>query len=147
MIRFSMFLILGVLVFSCQKETPQAEQKEFSNKAPENAQVYFISPQDGDIVDTTFTIKFGLKGMGVAPAGTMKEMTGHHHILIDLNEYPDLTKPLPATENIVHFGGGQTETELTLKPGEHSIQLLLGNFAHIPHDKPVLSEKIIITVK
>ena len=129
MIRFTSLLILGVLVFSCQQKTPEAEQKKFSNKAPENAQVYFISPQDGDAVDTTFSIKFGLKGMGVAPAGTMKEMTGHHHILIDLTEYPDLTKPLPANENIVHFGGGQTETELTLKPGVHTIQLLLGNEA------------------
>ncbi len=115
--------------------------------APAGAKVYFIEPQDGATVGSTFLVKFGLSGMGVAPAGTDRENTGHHHILIDLDELPDMTKPLPATDNIVHFGGGQTETELTLPPGEHTLQLLLGNHLHIPHDKPVISEKITITVK
>lgn len=146
MLRIFLIIILNITIFSCQQKH-EAEQAEFSNTAPEGAQVYFISPQNGDEVDTTFAIKFGLKGMGVAPAGTIKEMTGHHHILVDLTEYPDFSKPLPANENIVHFGGGQTETELTLKPGTHTLQLLLGNFAHIPHDQPVISEKITVQVK
>ena len=147
MTRLSILLIFLFLIFACQKKEPQAEKGPFSNKAPQEAAVYFISPQNGDVVDTTFNIKFGLKGMGVAPAGVVQESTGHHHILIDLDEYPDLTKPLPANENIRHFGGGQTETTLTLKPGKHTLQLLLGNFAHIPHDQPVMSEKITIEVK
>ena len=147
MSRFFILVVCCAIAFSCQQKEEQTEQVSISNKAPEEAQVYFISPQDGDVVNTTFTIKFGLKGMGVAPAGTITEKTGHHHILIDLTEEPDYSKPLPANENIVHFGGGQTETELTLAPGEHTLQLLLGNFAHIPHDNPVISEKINITVK
>ncbi|MCB0283004.1 MAG: DUF4399 domain-containing protein [Calditrichae bacterium] len=117
------------------------------SKAPEGAEVYFITPQDGDIIEGPVKVQFGLKNMGVAPAGTDQKNTGHHHILIDVNELPDMTKPLPANDNIVHFGGGQTETTLNLAPGQHTLQLLLGNYAHIPHDPPVLSKKIIITVK
>jgi len=111
-----------------------------------NAQLYIIEPVDGATVQETFKVKFGLSGMGVAPAGTNIKNTGHHHILIDMDKLPDLTKPLPATDQIRHFGGGQTETELTLTPGEHTLQLLLGNYMHIPHDKPVMSKKITITV-
>jgi hypothetical protein len=112
-----------------------------------DAQLYIIEPVDGATVRETFKVKFGLSGMGVAPAGTNIKNTGHHHILIDMDKLPDLTKPLPATDQIIHFGGGQTETELTLTPGEHTLQLLLGNYMHIPHDKPVMSKKITITVK
>ncbi len=112
-----------------------------------SAQLYIIEPEDGATVQETFKVKFGLSGMGVAPAGTNIKNTGHHHILIDMDKLPDLTKPLPATDQIRHFGGGQTETELTLTPGEHTLQLLLGNYMHIPHDKPVISKKITITVK
>ena len=112
-----------------------------------NAQLYIIEPEDGATVQETFKVKFGLSGMGVAPAGQNIKNTGHHHILIDMDKLPDLTKPLPATDQIRHFGGGQTETELTLTPGEHTLQLLLGNYMHIPHDKPVMSKKITITVK
>jgi hypothetical protein len=115
--------------------------------SPEGAQVYFITPTNGQTVTQTFKVKFGLSGMGVAPAGTNREKTGHHHILIDTDTLPDMRRPLPATDKIIHFGGGQTETELTLSPGTHTLQLLLGNYVHIPHDKPVLSEKITITVK
>jgi hypothetical protein len=115
--------------------------------SPESAKVYFITPTNGQSVNQTFKVKFGLSGMGVAPAGTNKAKTGHHHVLIDTDTLPDMHKPLPATDKIKHFGGGQTETELTLPPGQHTLQLLLGNYVHIPHDKPVLSEKITITVK
>ncbi|NHN36567.1 DUF4399 domain-containing protein [Pseudomaricurvus alcaniphilus] len=117
------------------------------SKAPEGAQVYFISPQDGDTVPSKFTVKFGLKGMGVAPAGVERDNTGHHHLLIDVTTLPDLKQPLPASEQVRHFGGGQTETVVELAPGTHTLQLLLGNHLHIPHHKPVLSEKITVTVK
>lgn len=115
--------------------------------APETAKVYILSPADGATVSETFPVKFGLMGMGVAPAGVDKDGTGHHHLLIDVDELPPLTEPLQATAQIKHFGGGQTETTLTLPAGEHTLQLLLGNYSHVPHDNPVVSEKIAITVK
>ena len=114
--------------------------------APENARVYFIEPADGAIIQGTVMVKFGLSGMGVAPAGVQKSNTGHHHILIDADTLPDMSMPLPATDQVKHFGKGQTETTLELSPGKHTLQLLLGNHLHIPHDKPVISEKITITV-
>jgi hypothetical protein len=116
-------------------------------KAPDNASVYFIEPMDGQTVPQTFIVKFGLSGMGVAPAGVERDNTGHHHLLIDIDEMPKMTMSLPATENIKHFGGGQTETTLTLPAGKHTLQLLLGNFAHVPHVKPVMSKKITIVVE
>ena len=115
--------------------------------SPAGAKAYIISPKDGETVEGTFTVRFGLKGMGVAPAGIIKENTGHHHLLIDVTEMPDFSLPLPATDNVKHFGGGQTETDLTLPAGKHTLQLVLGDHLHIPHDKPVVSEKITITVK
>ena len=127
--------------------TPPVFADELVNSAPTDATAYIISPQNGETVPQTFTVKFGLSGMGVAPAGVERENTGHHHLLIDLAQSPDLTSSLPANENIRHFGGGQTETKLTLSPGEHTLQLLLGNYLHIPHDKPIISEKIKIFVE
>ncbi|MCB1851887.1 MAG: DUF4399 domain-containing protein [Gammaproteobacteria bacterium] len=115
--------------------------------APEGAAVYIISPEDGAEVTSPVLVRFGLKGMGVAPAGTDKEKTGHHHLLIDLDSLPDLDKPIPADANHKHFGGGQTEVSIELPAGQHSLQLLLGDLAHIPHAPPILSEKIHITVK
>jgi len=111
-----------------------------------DAEVYFISPTDGDTVSGTFEVRFGLRGMGVAPAGVEVDNTGHHHLLIDLETMPAMDIPLPKSEQVRHFGGGQTETTLHLPPGEHTLQLLLGNYSHIPHNPPVLSEKITITV-
>lgn len=113
--------------------------------APENAAVYFISPQEGDTLENPVIVRFGLKNMGVAPAGVQTEETGHHHLLIDTG-LPPLDQPVPADDNHLHFGKGQTETELTLSPGKHTLQLLLGDFSHIPHDPPVISEQITITV-
>lgn len=114
--------------------------------APESAELYFITPHDGAVIEPSFTVRFGLRGMGVAPAGIDAPNTGHHHILIDVDELPPVDMPLPANEHVVHFGAGQTETELTLKPGVHTLQLILGNHLHIPHNPPVVSEKITITV-
>jgi hypothetical protein len=115
--------------------------------APEGARVYFIAPTDGETVTSPVTVRFGLSGMGVAPAGTDRPHTGHHHLLIDLEAPPALDRPLPADEKHVHFGGGQTETTIELEPGTHTLQLLLGDMNHVPHDPPVMSEKIRIEVK
>lgn len=115
--------------------------------APEGAEAYIISPVDGAEVTSPVTVKFGLKGMGVAPAGTMNEKTGHHHLLIDVDGLPDLNMPIPADANHKHFGGGQTEASIDLTPGKHTLQLLVGDVAHIPHLPPIHSEKITIMVK
>jgi len=115
--------------------------------APDGAEVYFISPQDGDTVSSPVTIRFGLSGMGVAPAGTDRDGTGHHHLLIDVENLPGLVLPVPNDEHHRHFGGGQTETVLELEPGKHSLQLLLGDWMHVPHDPAVTSKKITITVR
>jgi len=115
--------------------------------APEGAKLYFIEPQNGAQVEQTFTVKFGLAGMGVAPAGVDFPATGHHHLLIDTEKLPDMTQPIAFTEESLHFGGGQTEAQITLKPGKHSLQLLLGDKNHIPFNPPVISERIEVTVK
>ena len=115
--------------------------------SPEGAQVYIISPTDGMTVNSPVTVKFGLKGMGVAPAGIDKPNTGHHHLLIDVPERPAGDTPLPADAKHIHFGGGQTEATIELSPGKHTLQLIMGDKNHIPHDSPVMSEKITIIVK
>lgn len=117
-----------------------------TSTAPEGAEVYFVSPADGDEIEGEVKVVFGLRNMDVAPAGDMTENTGHHHLLIDEPEV-SMEGSLPATEQIVHFGGGQTETTVSLEPGEHTLQLLLGDGLHRPHNPPVMSEKITITVK
>jgi len=113
-----------------------------------NAEVYFISPHNGETVQGPVTVRFGLKGMGVAPAGVKFDNTGHHHLLIDTN-FSDLKldAPLPMTDKIVHFGKGQTETTLTLPPGKHTLELLFADYVHLSFDPPLHSKKITITVK
>lgn len=115
--------------------------------SPEGAQVYIISPTDGKAVHSPVLVQFGLSGIGVAPAGIDKPNTGHHHLLIDVPDRPALDKPLPADANHKHFGGGQTEATIELSPGQHTLQLIMGDKSHIPHDPAVLSEKITIIVK
>jgi hypothetical protein len=114
--------------------------------SPPGAEVYIISPKNGAKVTSPVHVQFGLKGMGIAPAGVKFDNTGHHHLLIDTDLPANPGAPLPATDKIVHFGTGQTETTLTLSPGTHTLQLLLGDMNHIPHDPPVVSKKITITV-
>lgn len=114
--------------------------------APVGATVYFIAPQNGATVSNPVHVVFGLAGMGVAPAGVDRPATGHHHLLIDTGP-GDPAKPIPADAQHVHFGGGQTETTLELPPGQHALQLELGDANHIPHNPPVLSDKITITVQ
>ena len=115
--------------------------------SPAGAEVYFISPKDGATVKSPVTIEFGLKGMGVAPAGVKFENTGHHHLLIDTDVPADQNVPLPTNDNVRHFGKGQTEASIELKPGKHTLQLVLGDDKHTPHNPPVMSKKITITVK
>lgn len=122
--------------------------------APEGANVYFVNIADGDTVSSPVTIVFGLEGMGVAPAGTEKEGTGHHHLLLNrppLGEGPEgaeeLQFGLPADDNHIHFGGGQTQVTLDLPSGEHTMQLVMGDLNHVPHATPVTSDVITITVK
>lgn len=117
------------------------------SSAPENAAVFIMEPGDGAVVSSPLTVKFGITNMVVAPAGQDIQNSGHHHLLIDLDTLPDMDQPLPASEQIIHFGGGETETTIELEPGTHTLQLLLGNYLHIPHDQPVLSKKITVTVK
>ena len=112
-----------------------------------SAEVYFVSPSDGDEVSSPVEIIFGLRGIGVAPAGINFPNTGHHHLLVDLDALPNLNESIPADENHIHFGKGQTQTLLALDPGEHTLQLLLGDWMHVPHTEPIFSEKITIFVK
>jgi hypothetical protein len=115
-------------------------------KAPAGAEVYFISPADGETLTSPIAVRFGLKGMGVAPAGVEKPNTGHHHLLID-QKLADLKNPIPADDKHVHFGNGQTEVSIVLAPGRHTLQLFLGDHNHIPHDPPVASKVVTVTVK
>lgn len=114
--------------------------------APPDAVLYFISPLDGDTVRSPVTVRFGLRGMGVAPAGINMEGTGHHHLLID-TELPPFDQPVPADAQHVHFGKGQTEATIELAPGMHRLQLLLGDFRHVPHEPAVVSSVIRVTVR
>lgn len=115
--------------------------------SPPNAQVYFIWPADGAIIaNGKFWVRMGLRNMGVAPKGTKAPNTGHHHILID-TDLPPMDETIPNDRNHLHFGAGETEARVELAPGKHTLQLLLGDQEHIPHDPPVYSKKITITVR
>ena len=123
--------------------TAQAE-----TAVPPNAVVYFINLKDGDSVKSPFKVQFGLSGMGVAPAGVEKPNTGHHHVLIDTTLMPEQAKePIPADDHHLHFGGGQTETTLTLPPGRHTLQFVLGDWSHVPFNPPIVSPAITVDVK
>lgn len=116
--------------------------------APEGAEVYFISPADGATVANPVTIRFGLRGMGIAPAGADWDNTGHHHLLVNIEPSEiAMDESLPATDQIRHFGGGQTEATLELPAGTHTLRLLLGDYSHTPHDPPVMSDPITVTVE
>jgi Domain of unknown function (DUF4399) len=113
--------------------------------SPKGAAVYFVAPKDGATVPSTFTVYFGLRNMGVAPAGSDRPNSGHHHLLID-TELPPFDQPIPSDFNHLHFGGGQTQATITLKPGTHKLQLLFGDKDHIPHTPPVFSKPITVHV-
>ncbi|MBT5310332.1 MAG: DUF4399 domain-containing protein [Verrucomicrobia bacterium] len=143
----SLRFVLSAMVIGGLLTSVAAADKLEKRKAPKGAKAYIISPKDGKSVNKKFTVRFGLKGMGVAPAAIDKENTGHHHLLIDVDKLPNLDLPLVASENIRHFGGGQTEVTLELPPGKHTLQLVLGDWIHLAHSPPVISKKITITVK
>ena len=123
-----------------------AAQAPTRQPAPAGAQVYFHYPIDGLSVPERFTVRIGLRGMGVAPAGVNHARTGHHHLLIDTEPGPP-GQPIPSDYNNIHLGNGQTEVVVTLPKGRHTLQLLLGDHMHIPHDPPVMSPKITVNVR
>ena len=126
---------------------PGANHAIEPSPAPDGAEIYFISPLNGAHVSSKFAVRFGLRGMGIAPAGIDVPNTGHHHLLINADPMPDLTLPLPTNDQVRHFGKGQTETDIELEPGAYTLQLLLGNHLHIPHRPPVMSGTITVTVE
>ena len=126
--------------------TLPAVAQDFRQPAPAGAKVYFIEPANGAEITGPVTVKFGLTGMGVAPAGVEKEHTGHHHVLID-QKLENPMASIPADDKHRHFGAGQTEVKLTLPAGTHTLQLVLGDHQHIPHNPLVASDVITITVK
>lgn len=137
---------LKLLPFALLLSSPVLQADALPRSAsPGDARVYIISPADGEVVGKQVTVKFGLQGMGVAPAGTEKKFTGHHHLLIDGKALPALDKPMG--KEVRHFGGGQTEATLELTEGRHTLQLILGDHKHIPHEPPLVSEVITIFVK
>lgn len=143
-------LVISQLVgcdFEPKNTAPNEHSMPLITQAPDNAAVFIISPGDGTTVSSPVRIEFGITNMTLAPAGDNQANSGHHHLLLNLQELPDLSLPLPATDQIIHFGKGQTETLLELAPGEHTLQLLLGNYLHIAHQKPIISKKIRITVE
>lgn len=137
-------LALGLAVVAAASLALAAQMER--QPAPEGAELYFITPHDGDEVASPVVVRFGLRGMGVAPAGVDWPSTGHHHLIVDA-PLPPAGAPIPADDHHRHFGGGQTEVTLELAPGEHTLQLVLGDHVHVPHDPPVVSDKIRIRVK
>ena len=155
--KFITLLLSILLVAACNQSNDSNDSNEIEkpiysvpsikrNPAPEDASVYFINPEANTIVSTPVKVKFGVIGMEIVPSGQNTPHTGHHHIIINA-DLPDMNFPIPADENYVHFGDGSSETELNLAQGEHTLQLILGDYLHVPHSPPVYSEKIIITVE
>ena len=136
--------VLALLAFAALSVSPASAQ----TASPAGAKAYIINLKDGAEVTSPFLVQFGLSGMGVAPAGVEKPNTGHHHLIIDTKLTDEQMKaPIPADDTHKHFGGGQTEAMVTLPPGKHTLQLVLGDWSHIPHNPPVMSEPITVTVK
>lgn len=153
-IRLLILSLILVSVAACgpaPESAPAAEQHaDMANSrtpSAEGAHSYIISPADGAVVSSPVTVLFGLEGMGVAPAAVQVDGTGHHHLMLDVDVLPDPEVPMPADANHIHFGKGQTQATLDLAPGVHTLQLVLGDFAHTQHDPPVISERITITVQ
>ena len=154
----TLLLACSTLIFGCGQDTadqePAAEQSAEPAAAPalprsasaEGARIFFITPTDGATVSNPVKIEFGIEGMSVVKAGDATPNSGHHHLIVNA-DLPDLGVPIPANDNYIHFGDGSTATEITLEPGQHTLQMLLGDHLHIPHDPPLVSETITITVE
>lgn len=150
------FVLAGCSERSAEAPAIDAPASDISNAAgpatmprtssPNGASVFFITPADGATVTSPVHIEFGIVGMSVVAAGTDTADSGHHHLLVDTG-LPDLGLPIPKNANSIHFGDGSTAIELDLEPGEHTLQLLLGDYLHIPHEPPVISPVITVSVK
>jgi hypothetical protein len=143
-VRLSLLAVLAAALVLLG--SPVAANGPARTPAPDGASLYIVSPHPGEVVSSPLTVRFGLSGMGVAPAGVQNPKTGHHHLIID-SELPDLGKPVPADPKHLHFGGGQTQTVIELSPGNHTLQLILGDHLHIPFDPAIVSERITIEVE
>ena len=137
--RLLIFFFIAFLFSSIQSHA-----ESYSN---ENKKLFFITPSDGEKITSPVTIKFGIVGMEIVPAGVDMPDSGHHHLLVNVDKLPNMKLPIPADENHLHFGAGQTETTINLPKGKHTLQLLLGNHLHVPHDDTLISERIEIIVK
>lgn len=133
------FFLLSLNSFSYPRYSSDVDNK--------NQKLFFVIPSDGEEVTSPFRVEFGLIGMDVVPAGVDQPMSGHHHLLIDVKKLPDMKMPIPADKNHLHFGKGQKETMIKLPKGKHTLQLLFGNYQHVPHDKPLISERIEVIVR
>ncbi|MES2150712.1 MAG: DUF4399 domain-containing protein [Pseudomonadota bacterium] len=139
------FLLLAAFASTVLLCAPASAATRTPSK--ENAQVYFIWPSDGAVITNgKFWVRMGLRNMGVAPKGATVANTGHHHLLID-TELPSMDEPIPNDRNHLHFGAGETEARVELAPGKHTLQLLLGDQDHLPHQPPVYSKKITVIVR
>ena len=134
----------AALLVTMLAATPAISQE--LSPSPDGARVYIVSPNNGETISGPVTVLFGLEGMGVAPAGVEQEGTGHHHLLINA-DLPNLSEGIPSDDSYRHFGGGQTQATLELAPGTYRLRLLLGDHNHIPHDPPIYSEEIAVTVE
>src|SRR6516162_8112361 len=137
--------MLFVAIASCSAVFSQGQRTGGPTPSAPGAEVYFIDLKDATTVPAKLKIYFGLRNMGVAPAGSDRENSGHHHLLID-TELPPLDQPIPNDFNHLHFGAGQTEAEVELTPGPHTLQLLFGDKNHIPHSPPLMSAPIRVMV-
>ncbi len=153
--RLTTLALTTIAAFSLASNGLADDEKPKRQPSPKGAKVYVVQPKDGRTVKKKVKVVFGLKGMGICPAGITAAGgipfpdTGHHHLLVDVDKLPPLDMPLPADrpDNVKHFGKGQTETILELTPGKHTLQLIFADYAHVPHNPPVMSEKITITVE
>ncbi len=138
------FILIFTLILVNNLFSADSIARSMSN---DNAEVYIVSPSDNQVIENPITVKFGITDIEILPAGIKKEYSGHHHLLIDVEDLPDFSKPIRADKNHIHFGNGQTEVTIHLDQGTHTLQLLLGDYMHIPHKEPVISERITIEVK
>jgi len=145
LIQSSIAILIAAFIAAPIASNNVSSSQDFQTASKPGTTVYFIHPIDGMAVKSPITVRFGLSGMGVAPAGVEKAGTGHHHLIIDA-PLPPMDENIVNDENHLHFGGGQTETTITLAPGKHTLQLLLGDQNHLPHTPPVFSKVITITV-
>jgi hypothetical protein len=139
--------IVRLILLAAALALPSFAVHAQGKQAPKDAVLYFVWPQNGATIKGGFWCRFGLRNMGVTHAGDDFQNSGHHHLLVDVNEPLDVNEPIPQDKNHIHFGAGQTEARLELAPGRHTLQLVLGDAKHYPFNPPLVSEKITVTIK